>query len=95
MHVEALADNPKGAMAAAAPESTGPEPLTLDNLEGVFLLCSVVTAAAVIAIVAEALIGKNVAGFFKCLGVYFPERRERNCDLFKRNKRRDLELLPN
>ena len=92
MHVEALADNPKVDMAAIK-EGTGTEPLILDNLEGVFLLCSVVAAAAVVALAAE-VFGKNVAGFFKCLGVYIPERRMRNCDVFARRLRRSFKLLP-
>ena len=91
MHVEALADNPKVTM--AAPERTGGDPLILDNLEGVFLLCSLVGTMAMIAIAAE-VFGKNVAGLFKCLGVYFPDRRNRNCYGFARNKRHPLNQLP-
>ena len=100
MHEEALlAAASDGATAAAHPErSSGAaaEPLRLDNLEGLFLLCSVATAAAALAIAAEALIGGgNVAGFFKCVGVYVPEGRERrNCDALARKMRRDLNLLP-
>ena len=100
MHEEALlAAASDGATAAAHPErSSGAaaEPLRLDNLEGLFLLCSVATAAAALAIAAEALIGGgNVAGLFKCAGVYVPEGRERrNCDALARKMRRDLNLLP-
>ena len=96
MHEEALQ-----AAAAAHPaieRSGANEPLRLDNLEGLFLLCSVATAAAALAIAAEALIGRgnNVAGIFKCVGVYVPEGRERrNGDALLAGKmRRNLNLLP-
>lgn len=102
MHEEALlAATVNGVAATAHPaaierSSGAAEPLRLDNLEGLFLLCSVATAAAALAIAAEALIGGgNVAGFLKCVGVYVPEGRERrNCDTLARKMRRNLNLLP-
>ena len=92
MHTEALAENPKVNMAAIR-EGAGTEPLLLENLEGVFLLCSVVSAAAVVAIAAE-VFGRNVAGIFKCLGVYTPDKRDRSGDAFASNKRQHRNLLP-
>ena len=97
MHEEALlAAASDGATGAAHPErSSGAaaEPLRLDNLEGLFLLCSVATAAAALAVAAEAFGGK-VAGFFKCVGIYVPEGRKRNCDALAGRMRRNLNLLP-
>ena len=94
MHEEALlaAGAAAAARPAVEPSSGAAEPLRLDNLEGLFLLCSVATAAAALAIAAEALIGgNNVAGLFKCAGVYVPEGRERrNCDALKMRRN----LLP-
>ena len=93
MHEEALLAVDGAAAAHPAIGRSGAEPLRLDNLEGLFLLCSVATAAAALAIAAEAFGGK-VAGFFKCVGIYVPERRERNCDALARRMQRNLNFLP-
>ena len=93
MHAEAAANNPT---AAAAAESSSAEPLILDNLEGVFLLCALVTAAALVAIAFETFVGKNMTTLLKCLGLYTLNKRERNEDRDKlaRSRRTSRRYFP-
>ena len=82
MHAEAAANNPT---AAPAGDNSGAEPLILDNLEGVFLLCALVTAAALVAIAVETAVGKNMTTLLECLGLNTRMKRDR--DKFARRRR--------